>query len=152
MPSNPQSTFTSSHLQRMNSYLPGIHALHSCVKLIDRNGITTKFVPSKLNGLDYINLSLVVPKDDPSYAIIPSASMARAKPLSPHLIHQKCGHFHNARVEELARRHLIDGLPSKLPKMRYYCPICLATKAVHHPRRPPVDYTLLSPGQQLHAC
>ena len=63
------------------------------------------------NGLDYITVSLVVPKNDKSNAIIPSASMARAKPLSPHLIHQKCGHFHNGRVEELARRELIKGLP-----------------------------------------
>ena len=77
--------------------------------------------------------------------------MARAKSISPHLIHQKCGHFHNDRVEELARRELIAGLPSKLPKMHDDCPICLATKAVHHPRNPPSDYTLLGPGQQIHA-
>ena len=47
MPNNPQSTFTSSHLQRMNSFLPGIHALHSSVKVIDRNGVTTKSAPTK---------------------------------------------------------------------------------------------------------
>ena len=66
MPNNPQSTFTSSHLQRVNSFLPGIHSLHSSVKVIDRNGIFTKFIPTKRNGLDYITISLVVPKDDPT--------------------------------------------------------------------------------------
>ena len=151
MPNNPQSTFASSHLQRLNSFLPGMHALHSCVKVIDRNGITTKFIPTKRYGLDYITVSLVVPKYDQSYAIIPSTSMARAKSLSPHLIHQKCGHFHNGHVEELARRELIAGLPSKLPRMTENCPICLATKLVHHPRRPHTDYTLLAPCHQIHA-
>ena len=97
IPNNPQSTFTSSHLQRMNSSHPGIHALHSSIKIIDRNDITAKFTPTKRNGLDYINISLIVPKDNPSYAVVPSASMARAKPLSPHLIHQKC------------RRYLVEG-------------------------------------------
>ena len=66
MPNNPQSTFTSSHLQRVNSFLPGIHSLHSSVKVIDRNGIFTKLIPTKRNGLDYITISLVVPKDDPT--------------------------------------------------------------------------------------
>ena len=70
MPNNPQSTFTSSHLQRANSFLPGIHSLYSSAKVIDRNGISTKFIPTKRNDIDYITVSLVVPKDDPNYAII----------------------------------------------------------------------------------
>ena len=70
--------------------------------------------------------------------------------LSPQLIHQKCGHFFNDRTRELAEKELIAGLPKKLPKLEHTCPICIKSKANHHPRRPPSDYTLLRPGEQLH--
>ena len=54
MPQNPQNTMTSSHLQRLNGFLPGIHAMHSFVKLTNADGVTTKFIPTVKNGLDYI--------------------------------------------------------------------------------------------------
>ena len=147
IPDNPQSTFTSLHLQRMNSYKPGIHSLHSSVKVLNRNGISIKYVPKVRNGLDYIDITLVVPKEEIDSTFTPTAFKAQA--LSPHLIHQKCGHFFHSRIEELARRKLIAGFPSRIPKLGDNCPICLAAKATHHPRKPPVDYTLLGPGQQF---
>ena len=51
---------------------------------------------------------------------------------------------------DLAKRKLIDGVPVTIPSLETPCPICLATKSVHHPRRPPADYTLLDKGRQLH--
>ena len=149
MPDNPQSTFTSSHIQRVNSYRAGIHSLHSSVKIINRNGISEKYIPKVRNGLDYIDMTIILPKPSKISTFTPTACKAQA--LSPHLIHQKCGHFFHGRVVELARRGLIDGLPSRIPKLNDDCPICLAAKATHHPRKPPADYTLLGPGQQLHA-
>ena len=147
IPMNPHNTFTSSHLQRMNFFLPGIHTLHSSVKIVNREGISTKYTPVVKNGLDYITIKLVIPKDI-SFSIFPSAN--HAKILTPFLMHQKCGHFYNGHIEELAWRYLIDGLPYKLPKMHLDCPICLQTKSNQHPRKTPLDYTLPSPGQQLH--
>ena len=58
--------------------------------------------------------------------------------------------FFHDRVTELAKRKLIDGIPVHIPKLDKECPICLATKSIHHPRRPPTDYILLKPGEQLH--
>ena len=45
---------------------------------------------------------------------------------------------------------MIYGLPVYIPQLLHECPICLATKSVHHPRRPVRDYTLLKSGQQMH--
>lgn len=45
MPANPQCIFTTSHLQRLNGFLNGIHAMHSSVKLISPDGITAKYIP-----------------------------------------------------------------------------------------------------------
>ena len=149
MPANPHCTFTTSHLQRLNGYLSGIHAMHSSVKLINCDGISTKFVPVVKNGLDYISVSVITPTlQQNSKSIVPTACQARS--LSPQLIHQKCGHFFHARIVDLAKRKLVEGIPTNIPKLETPCPICLATKSVHHPRRPPADYTLLKPGQQLH--
>lgn len=50
MPGNLQCTFTTSHLQRMNGFLPGIHAMYSSVKIVSPDRISTKFVPVKKNG------------------------------------------------------------------------------------------------------
>ena len=36
MPDNPHCTFTTSHLQRLNGFLPGIHSMHSSVKIVNR--------------------------------------------------------------------------------------------------------------------
>ena len=147
MPQNPQSTFTSSHLQRLNGFLPGIHAMHSSIKLTNTDGVTTKFAPTVKNGLDYIVITIITPNSI-DHTITPTA--CSAKSLSPQLIHQKCGHFFHERVTELAKNKLIDGIAASIPKLEKECPICLATKSVHHPRRPPADYTLLKPGEQLH--
>ena len=147
MPRNPQCTFTTGHLQRLNGFLPGIHAMHSSVKLVNSDGISTKFVPTTKNGLDYISVEIITPDSDPE-KILPTACLARS--LSAQLIHQKCGHYFQNRIAELAKKKLIDGLPSKIPALQTPCPFCHATKSVHHPRRPPADYTLLKPGQQLH--
>ena len=43
MPKNPQCTFSTSHLQQLNGYLPGIHAVHSSIKIVNSEGISTKF-------------------------------------------------------------------------------------------------------------
>ena len=40
MPGNPQCTFTTSHLQRMNGFLPGIHAMHFSIKVVSPAGIS----------------------------------------------------------------------------------------------------------------
>ena len=151
MPENPQCTFTTSHLQRMNGFLPGIHAMHSSVKIVNWDGHSTKFSPVKKNGLDYIDIEVVVhttaaPETTGSTAAVtPTANSA--KTLSAELIHQKCGHFHHRRITELAKHRLIDGLPVNIPQLLHECPICLASKSIHHPRKPMKDYTLLRPGQ-----
>ena len=135
MPDNPHCTMRSSHLQRLNGFLPGIHSMHSSVKLTNGDGQCIKFIPIKRNGLDYINIIMVIPSAFNNRKIRPTA--CKANVLSPQLIPQKCGHFFNERIEELARRELVDGLPKILPKMNDKCPICLLTKSNHHPRRPP---------------
>ena len=61
MPDNPHCTFTSSYLQRLNGFLQGIHSMHSSVKLINCDGISTKFLPVVKNGLDYITVSVITP-------------------------------------------------------------------------------------------
>lgn len=108
--------------------------MHSSVKMTNRDGQSIKFTPIKRNGLDYIKVLIVIPTAISSQTIRPTAYKANI--LSPQLIHQKCGHFFNERIEELVRRELVDGLPKILPKMSYKCPICLLTKFNHHPRRP----------------
>ena len=90
MPQNPQNTLTSSHLQRLNGFLPGIHAMHSSLELTNADGVTTKYTPIVKNGLDYVTIKIVTPIGT-SKKIIPTA--CSAKSLSPQLIHKKCGHF-----------------------------------------------------------
>ena len=153
MPKNPQCTFTTSHIQRLNGFLPGIHSMHSSVKLVNPEGISTKYIPTKINALDYIDMTIIVTNkiennNTSNTTIKPTANSAKI--LSAQLIHQKCGHFFHERVVDLAKKKLIKGLPARIPLLDKECPICIATKAIHHPRRPPADYTLLKAGQQLH--
>ena len=144
MPGNPQCTFTTSHLQRMNGFLPGIHAMHSSVKVVSPDGLSTKFSPIQKNGLDYIDIDIVVRKSE---EIQPTANSAQI--LSAELIHQKCGHFHHNRITELAKRKLVEGLPVNIPQLIHECPICLASKSIYHPRSPIRDYTLAIPKSVL---
>ena len=115
--------------------------MRSSVKVVSPSGISTKFAPIKKNGLDYIDVDIVVRKID---QIKPTANSA--KKLSAELIHQKCGHFHHDRIIELAKRKLVEGLPVNLPQLLHECRICLVTKSRNHPRRSMQDYTLLQPG------
>ena len=147
MPGNLQCTFTTSHIQRLNGYLPGIHAMYSPIKLISPEGTITKYAPTIKNGLDYMSVPVLTPKKDPN-KITPTAYHARS--ISPQLIHQKYGHYFQDRIIELAKKKLIDGLLTSIPSLETPCPICMATKSNHHPRRPLADYTLLKPGQQMH--
>lgn len=148
MPKKTHCTMTSSHLQRLNGFLPGILAMHSSIKLVNADGQSVKYIPIKNNGLDYVKMPIIVPTSISTDKIKPTA--CKANVLSPQLIHQKCGHFFNGRIEELAKNGLVYGLPKILPKMSETCPICLLTKSNHRPRRPPADYTILKPGEQLH--
>ena len=147
MPGNPQCTLTTSHLQRMNGFLPGIHSMHSSVKVVSPAGIPTKFTPTKINGLDYIKVEVIVKRNDDTQ-ITPTCNSAKI--FTAELIHQKCGHLFHGRITELAKRKLVDGLTVSIPQLQHDCPICLATKSIRHPRQPMRDYTLLKPGQQMH--
>ena len=121
--------------------------MHSSIKLISPDGISTKFPPTIKNGLEYMSINVIIPSQSPK-DIKPTACHARI--LSPQLIHQKCGHFYQGRIIDLAKKKLIDGLPGSLPTLDTPCPICIATKSNHHPRRPLADYTMLKQGQQMH--
>lgn len=94
MSGNLQCTFSSSHVQRLNGFLSGIHSMHSSIKLTNSDGITTKFVPTIKNGLDYMTIVVVTPSYLDS-KIISQACLAKS--ISPQLIHQKCGHFFQER-------------------------------------------------------
>ena len=148
MPGNPHCTFTSSHLQRMNVFLPGVHSMHASVKVLNREGQSTKWIPKIRNGLDYINVAIALPPKNDNTPLTPQACMA--KTLSPQLEHQKCGLFVHGRIEKLAKQKLVDGIPVKTPSLDHKCQVCMQTKSTHHPRKPPTDYTMLKKGQQLH--
>lgn len=125
--------------------------MHSSIKIINPEGISTKFVPTKIKSLDYIAITIIVKKQETQSSpesIKPTA--CSAKTLSAQLIHQKCGQFFHGRITELAKNKFIDGLPVNIPQLTETCPICIATKSNHHPRKQPRDYTLLKPGQQMH--
>ncbi|MGB0424036.1 MAG: hypothetical protein ACPGED_06935, partial [Flavobacteriales bacterium] len=149
MPRNTKCTFSAHHLQRMNKFNSGIHAMHSCIKLIDHEGFQTKVNVKEIrNGLDYIELSLLPKNTAPFH---PEACTAiKHQYLTPELIHQKCAHYHYDRIKYLAQHELIEGLPKNLPPMTKPCHICLAMKSRKLPRRKKVDWTEYKPGESIH--
>ena len=150
MPENPKNTFIGSHLLRLNKFLDATHYLHSCIKLIDQDGVCSKIkITSIKNNLDYINLPLLLPLHTPS-ANLASHEIKLTPQLTPQLIHQKCCHFHYDRTLFLAKHKLIDGLPVNLPPMTKPCPICLQVKSHKLPRCPSIDHTKTLHGEYLH--
>jgi len=150
MPGNTKCTLSAHHLYRTNRFKAGVHSMHSCVKIIDRDGTQTKLpIHSIINGLDYINIQLLPPSKSTDPPIACSAT-ARKMHLTAELIHQKCAHYHYDRVQHLARHSLITGLPKNLPPMNKPCHICLAMKSRKLPRKKKVDWTQFEPGESMH--
>ena len=50
----------------------------------------------------------------------------------------------------MARKLLMEFLPTNLPDLEYPCPICLLTKATKMPRGTTIDVSKISPGFMLH--
>ena len=62
------------------------------------------------------------------------------------IIHQRFGHVSIARLKQMARKRLMDGILKNLPDLEEPCPICLLTKTTEIPRGPTVDLSKFSLG------
>jgi len=150
MPRNTKCTLSAHHLYRTNRFKAGVHSMHSCVKIIDRDGTQTKLtISSIINGLDYVDIQLL-PPSVPTATPIACSTTNRKMHLTVELIHQKCAHYHYDRVQYPARNALITGLPKNLPPMNKPCAICLAMKSKKLPRRKKVDWTQFEPDESMH--
>jgi len=150
MPRNTKCTLSAHHLYRTNRFKAGVHSMHSCVKIIDRDGTQTKLtISSIINGLDYVHIHLL-PPSAPTAPPIASSATNRKMHLTAELIHQKCAHYHYDRIQHLARNALVTGLPKNLPPMHKPCAICLAMKSKKLPRKKKVDWTQFEPGESMH--
>ena len=67
-----------------------------------------------------------------------------------HPIHQIFGCVSIARIKRMARKGLMEVLPTNLPDLEDTCPICLLTKATKIPRDTTIYVSKCSPRFMLH--
>ena len=62
------------------------------------------------------------------------------------LVHQKFGHVSICRLKRMARKGIMDGLPTNIPDLEDTFPIFLLTKATEIPRSSTIEVSKFPPG------
>ena len=147
-----QVTLTTPSHQVLSSYMLVFKILHLnlLIVVIFYPQVGSWISPYQTqNNIDYLQIKIFKVKHQRNRNILVSTVCALSKQNLPRFIHQRCGCVSISSLKPIARKGLMEGLPTNLPELELLFTIFLLNKATKITRGPTIYVSKFAPRFML---